>query len=795
MKVLSRNIPTVFIIFGATGDVMARKVVPALYHLFEKNKLPKMFKIIGFSRQDLSDQKFGEKVFGALTEHSNANLKICGEFCNIFSYHKGDFNNKADYVSLAKKLKEIDETWGVCTNKLFYFAVPPQFYETIFKNLAESQLTKPCSPKEGWSRVLVEKPFGRDLKTAKELDRLLGKLFKEIQIYRIDHYLAKEMLQNILSFRFANNLFEDSFNSNSIEKIEIRLLEKLGVEHRGSFYDSVGALQDVGQNHMLQMLALVTMDNPVNLEAETIRRKRAEILQSLIPPSKEEIKQFTYRAQYEGYRNIEGVAPDSNTETYFKIRAFLSTPKFRGVPIILESGKKMEEQVKEIEITLEHPMPCLCPPEAKEHYKNKITFSIEPREAITIQFWSKKPGLEFEMEKKTLNFTFRETKEGTQYIEEYEKLLLDAIVGDQTLFVSTDEMMAMWKFIDPIIKEWSRSQSDRGSSMKSGKKDAVPMKHYKPHTDRAVNDSSFINTTEASMKNIKKEIGFVGLGKMGSNLAKQLSQKGWKVSGFDSSAKTETAITLAPSLKNLVGKITKPRMIWLMLPAGKITDDVIKELTGYLAKGDIIIDGGNAFYKDSVRRYKKLKQKGIHFMDVGVSGGPKGALEGASLMIGGDKQLFEKLEPLFYDLAIKGGYQFLGSAGAGHFTKMIHNGIEYGMMQAIAEGFDILKKSNYKLDLEKVSDVYNHGSVIESKLVGWLQQAFQIHSQDLKDVSGSVAHTGEGAWTVETAKKLKIKTKVIEEALKFRVQSKNNPNYQGKVLSALREQFGGHSVK
>ncbi len=788
VKIKSRNIPTIFIIFGATGDLMEKKIVPSLFHLFEKNKLPSFFKIIGFSNQKLNDNLFAEHVFKALTSHDSINIKTCGLFCDIFSYHKGLFENKKDYLLLAKKLKTIDDSWGVCSNKLFYFAVPPQFYDVIFKNLAQSGLTKPCSPQEGWSRVLVEKPFGRDLKTAESLDKLLGKLFKEVQIYRIDHYLAKEMLQNILSFRFQNNLFEKTWDNNSIDKIEIRLWETAGVEKRGEFYDGVGALQDVGQNHMLQMLSLITMDHLMSFEADAIRKKRAEILGTLVLPSKEEIKNFTFRSQYHGYRNIQSVSPKSNTETYFKIRAFLNSPRFVGVPIILESGKRLPRQVKEIAITFKHDMPCLClpaqagPKDAKEHYVNKIIISLEPKEAITIQFWSKKPGLEFKMEKRNFDFLFREKKENSQYIEEYEKLLLDAIAGDQTLFVSTQEMMAMWRFIDPIVKSWQ--------------KNLVPLHYYNPDTDKPVVDSSFINDSGQKTKEIKMEIGIVGLGKMGSNLARRLSERGWRVVGFDQS-KSLSAIESVFSLKELTEKISRSRIVWLMAPSGAVNNIIFGKdgLIKYLKKGDIIIDGGNSFYEDSVKRYKKLKSKGIKFMDVGVSGGPQGALNGASLMIGGDKEVFEKLEPLFAELAQKDGYQFFRSPGAGHFVKMVHNGIEYGMMQAIAEGFNILKKSKYKLDLRKVAQAYNHGSVIESHLISWLQKVLELHGRNLKNVTGSVAHTGEGEWTVKTAKKMKLKAKVIEEALNFRIKSKNNPSYQGKILSALREQFGGHSVK
>lgn len=466
----ANNIPTVLVIFGATGDLMTKKITPALFNLHQKGKLPKMFRVIGVARRNLSREQFHGHIIKILKESDEwtGNKKEAERFLNFFYYHPGRFEERADYDSLAVELGRVDGEWKVCSNKLFYLAVPPQFYEMIFKHLAGSGLTIPCGPEEGWTRVLVEKPFGKDEKTAEKLDLLLVRLFKEEQIYRIDHYLAKEMLQNILSFRFSNNILEESWNGKFIEKIEIRLLEKIGAEGRGIFYDEVGALRDVGQNHLLQMLAFVAMEHPKSYNADVIRRARAEILKHLVPPRKNDIVANTFRAQYEGYRDIEGVKKTSQTETYFRIRGELDIPRWRGVPIYFESGKRLKKPVKEIIITFRHVEPCLCPPGAG-HYKNQIKFSLEPVEGIHITFLSKKPGLQMEVEPRTLEFTYRHKNQKTQYVEEYEKLLLDCIEGNQMLFLSTDEVKAMWHFIDPVIKWW--------------KEGAVPLATYKPDTD------------------------------------------------------------------------------------------------------------------------------------------------------------------------------------------------------------------------------------------------------------------------------------------------------------------------
>jgi 6-phosphogluconate dehydrogenase len=330
------------------------------------------------------------------------------------------------------------------------------------------------------------------------------------------------------------------------------------------------------------------------------------------------------------------------------------------------------------------------------------------------------------------------------------------------------------------------------------------MHTYKPDTDTPVIESQYIDTNEEiNEPHIKKELGIIGLGKMGGNTARRLMEKGWHVVGYNRSPgvtkdlETE-GITGVYTFGDVIKNLSTPRVIWLSLPAGDTIDELLfgdDGITKLLNKQDVIIDGGNSFYKDSVRRAEKLNAMGLRYIDVGFSGGPGGARNGASLMIGGNETDFKQYESLFADLALPHGYQFFPGFGAGHFVKMVHNGIEYGMMQAIAEGFAVLKQSSYHLDLTRISDVYNHGSVIESKLVGWLKNAFTLYGEELQSISGSVSHTGEGMWTVETAKELNIKTKIIEGALQFRIDSEKNPSYTGQIVSALRNQFGGHSVK
>lgn len=789
-KKISKETPTILVIFGMTGDLSEKKIIPSLWHLFQKGRLPKQLSVIGFSRRTLSDKQFKELVLSIIKKRGGVKIKNEDflRFFKVFSYHAGTFEDEKAYRNLANKINEVENSWGICANKLLYLAVPPSNYETIFKNLAAVKLNLPCGGKLGWSRILIEKPFGTNLATARKLQTQLCSYFKEEQIYRIDHYLFKEIVQGIENFRFSNNLFENIWDNTTIDRIDLRLHESIGVQHRGSFYDSVGAMRDVGQNHFLSMLATLTMEYPVGTDTGAIQKSRARILETLLPWTEEKVRENTYRAQYNGYRSIEGVRSNSKTETYFALKTELNHPKWKGIPIIMEAGKRLNEARKEIVLTLKHPLIChLC--EIGKHTPNRIIFRMEPNDEIVINFWTKKPGLEPVLEQRSLSLFLYEKKTKVQYVEEYANVLYNAINGNQSLFVSNDEVEAMWKFTDPIIEGWE--------------KDKVALVEYKPDTTPTPGFLQVVPDTIHTKEILQtREVGIVGLGKMGAGIAKQLVSKGWRVIGFnrtsDVTKKLESeGLAGAYSLQDFIAKLAKPRTVWLMLPYQAI-DVFLKTLTPLLDKGDTVIDGGNSPFKDSVRREKELGKIGINFLDVGVSGGPEGARYGACLMVGGNKELYDKYEPLFKDLSVKNGYGYMGSSGAGHFVKMVHNGIEYGMMQSIGEGFEVMEKSPFKLNLHSIAGVYNHGSVITSRLVGWLTEAYAKFGDGLSTdecCSGKVSQSGEGQWTLEAAKELGVPVKIIEGAVEFRKKSQENPSYTGQVISALRHEFGGHDTR
>ncbi len=468
--------PTILIIFGATGDLAIRKLLPAVFHLFQKNLLPPKFKIIAWSRRPFSNADYHKFLKNALKgkkislrpSRSEANTvprplgasfesKTFTKFLRYISYHQGLFDISDSYKKLKKTLVKIDQhEWKECSNKLFHLAVPSDFYEEILKNISHFGLAISCSDGAGWTRILIEKPFGKDTATAEKLDEFLGKLFREEQIFRIDHYLAKEALQNITLFRFSNLLFEPIWNNKYIEKVEIKLFESLDIQGRGNFYDNIGALRDVGQNHILRMLALIAMENPKSPDVKSVWQERTKILHALQPMLSADVAKYAMRGQYKGYRREANIQPNSTTETYFKIKTFINNKRWNGVPFYLESGKAMKEKKSEIIVHLKKSISFFCPVDQTCDYQNIITFKIQPEEGISVRFWAKKTGLTSHMEAKNLSFSYHSDEKIKQTVDDYERVLFDCIRGDQTFFTGTEEVKASWEFITPIIAAWQK---------------------------------------------------------------------------------------------------------------------------------------------------------------------------------------------------------------------------------------------------------------------------------------------------------------------------------------------------
>ncbi len=433
----------VLVIFGATGDLAGRKLFPALFSLSGKKQLPEEFHIIALGRKPHSEHSFRVVVREKLDEYGHGfGNAVVEKFLSRIYYVECDITQASAYTALSTQLS----LFGNC-ERLFYLAVPPLLYKNIVELLSLSNLVS-RGEKENLSRILIEKPFGSDTKTAEALDASLGRLFAEERIFRIDHYLAKETLQNILAFRFSNTLFEPVWNAEFVESVHILLSERGAAETRAAFYSDTGALKDVGQNHLLQMLALVAMERPLDLDSEHIRTARATVLKSLIPVTSHDVRTRVSRG-----RCRECVLGERGAETYFKIQAFLSLPRWEGVPFILESGKYLQEDRVQICVSFRPGSSCfpvagVCP------VGNRLTFTIQPEEGITLNFLAKKPGFTLELEERTLVLSYTDKKTQVVPPSAYERILYDGIRGDATLFTSTEEVLASWRFISSVLSAW-----------------------------------------------------------------------------------------------------------------------------------------------------------------------------------------------------------------------------------------------------------------------------------------------------------------------------------------------------
>lgn len=438
--------PVTVVILGGTGDLAEHKLLPALYDLRTAGCLPEDFFIVGFSRKPLSDvayQSFIETSLRAKGKDVDASFVACGR------YKQGDLTSVDSYKELATYLHTLDETLGVCTNKLFYLAVPPALYEPVCTNIAKVGLTVPCKEHvddASWSRLLIEKPFGDDRAHAEYLDTLLGTLFTEDQIFRIDHYLAKETLQNVLAFRFSNPMFSSLWHRDAIESVDIELLESFGIKKRAGFYDGIGALRDVGQNHILQMLALIAMEEPVSTDAAAIRSARAQVLEHVVLDGA--LAEAVIRGQYQGYLDTDGVREQSQTETFFSLALRLATPRWDGVRFTVRSGKALNETCARITVTFKEKVSAW----SRSPANNSITFLVQPNESIAVRFLVKRPGFTDELIEKELAFFYPLQQE--RLPDAYERVLFDALRGDQTLFPSTKEVQAQWNIIMPILELW-----------------------------------------------------------------------------------------------------------------------------------------------------------------------------------------------------------------------------------------------------------------------------------------------------------------------------------------------------
>ena len=452
------------VIFGASGDLTRRKLIPSLFNLYCKGRLPEDFRVVGVARSDWSAEEFRRRMLSGCREFGKESLDITEweAFATQLDYLPGDVTDADAYARLQSHLAP-DEAGPA--NRLYYLSTAPRVYTEIIGQLGEHGM---LSETDGWRRVVIEKPFGRDLESAQQLNREIKKALHEHQVFRIDHYLGKETVQNILVFRFANTIFEPVWNRNYIDHVQISVAETVDVEHRAGYYENVGVVRDMFQNHLMQLLALTAMEPPASFEADALRNEKVKVFSTIRPITADGVAEHTVRGQYKGYREAEGVADKSQTATYAAMRFYIDNWRWQGVPFYLRSGKSLKEKATEIVIQFKSPPHMMFPmPSDGEITSNVIGLCLQPHEGIHLEFEAKIPDTPADMREVLMDFDYAESFGETAIPDAYERLLLDAINGDAALFTRADAHELTWGLVDPILAGWES-------------KAAPPLSYYQP---------------------------------------------------------------------------------------------------------------------------------------------------------------------------------------------------------------------------------------------------------------------------------------------------------------------------
>lgn len=473
--------PCILVIFGATGDLTSRKLVPALYNLAREGFLPQQFACVGFARRDKSDEVFREEMRSAVNSFSRVkpvDEKLWDKFSHQLFYHRSEFNDDAGYDALKVALEKIDQQLGTKGNRVFYLSTPPSYFPEIVQKLAQHQLIYDNdSAGNKWSRIIIEKPFGHDLKSAIDLQKELTQHLQESQIYRIDHYLGKETVQNLLVFRFTNPIFEFLFNNRHVDNVQITVCEEIGIGTRGKFWEEAGMLRDIVQNHMMQLLSLVAMEAPAAMKPREIHDEKVKVLNSIRAFDCSDFDTHAVRGQYGpgivdgqeviGYRQEDNVNPASVVETYAALQLFIDNWRWAGVPFYLRAGKRLPKRATEIAVTF-RPVPGFVSQQLGQHLNsNIILIRIQPDEGISMRINCKVPGPSSPVQTVAMDFRYGEYF-GSQPPEAYERLICDCMAGDSTLFARDDEVIASWKLLSPLLDYWQNEKPTNFPNYPSG---------------------------------------------------------------------------------------------------------------------------------------------------------------------------------------------------------------------------------------------------------------------------------------------------------------------------------------
>ncbi|MQA85148.1 MAG: glucose-6-phosphate dehydrogenase [Streptosporangiales bacterium] len=461
--------PCALVIFGVTGDLARGKLLPAVYDLANRGLLPPSFGLVGFARRDWAHEDFAQVTYQAVKEHARTPFRedVWRQLAEGVRFVPGQFDDDAAFDSAAKTLEELDASRGTGGNHAFYLSVPPKFFPRVVQQLRRSGLSEPVG--DSWRRIVVEKPFGHDLTSARKLNAVMHDVFPEESVFRIDHYLGKETVQNILALRFANSLFEPVWNRRYVDHVQITMAEDIGIGGRAGYYDGIGAARDVLQNHLLQLLALTAMEEPVSFDARALRAEKEKVLSAIRLPA--DLDAYTARGQYAagwqggvqvpGYLDEQGIAPDSQTETYAAVRLEVDTRRWAGVPFYLRTGKRLGRRVTEVALIFQRaPHLPFDATETAELGQNALVMRIQPDEGVTVRFGSKVPGAAMEVRDVTMDFAYGESFTETSP-EAYERLMLDVLVGDPPLFPRQEEVELSWAILDPIEEHWARRAAEQ----------------------------------------------------------------------------------------------------------------------------------------------------------------------------------------------------------------------------------------------------------------------------------------------------------------------------------------------
>jgi len=476
--------PCGMVMFGVTGDLARKKLMPAIYDLANRGLLPPGFSLVGFARRDWAEQDFGRIVYDSVREHSRTPFReeVWANLAEGFRFVPGEFGDAEAFEQLAHVVRDLDAERGTGGNHAFYLSIPPGAFPLVCQQLAASGLTDPV---EGsWRRVVIEKPFGRDLATARELNAVVGSVFPQDSVFRIDHYLGKETVQNLLALRFANEMFEPLWNSNHVDHVQITMAEDIGIGGRAGYYDGIGAARDVIQNHLLQLLALTAMEEPVSFDARDLRAEKEKVLSAVRLPA--DLDANTARGQYapgwqgsepvRGYLEEDGISPDSTTETYAAVTLEVDTRRWAGVPSYLRAGKRLGRRVTEIAVVFKKAPHLPFESTATEELgQNALVVRVQPDEGVTLRFGSKVPGTQMEVRDVTMDFGYGHSFTESSP-EAYERLILDVLLGDPPLFPRHEEVELSWRILDPVIAHWAeQGQPPQYSSGSWGPEGATEM--------------------------------------------------------------------------------------------------------------------------------------------------------------------------------------------------------------------------------------------------------------------------------------------------------------------------------